>query len=185
MDLLNASLQDIKQRYDSRNYTIPALEWTTVSDAAGHFMLEKCKSRGLVMIRYNDDIEVLKLKGMTNAIRRYEYAVEHHKRTNMRQDELKFPPVPKSQMVRESEEQIPALKKAIAALQARVDPKKAKVRAEKLDALTEKAIELPGLAEMTVEDLRDEARKEKIEFKNNWTRKMFIDKLTEKASQVA
>jgi hypothetical protein len=189
MDLLNASLKEITQRFDSMPYTIPPLEWTTVSDEAGRFLSEKCKNLGIVPIRYNDNIDELKIKGMERALARYMRAVEHHERTNQRQEELKFPPLPASQIVREAKEQIPALKQAIATLRARVGDKAAEERVEKLAELTDQAIsgrsELPGLNELPVEKLREEARKEKLDFKPSWTRKMFIEALTEKVRQSA
>jgi hypothetical protein len=163
--------------YDGSVFFIQPFDLLSVDDSTGKFLKKKCKTRGLVQVKFGDDPNEAKLVAMRSALTRYEKYVARFNHINDLQREKKFPPLEKDQMMRDAEEWIPRLKKAIAKIGAVVGDKEKEARDRQVDELMAKTTALPKAEELSLPDLRQACRERNIDFKPSWRRSNYIKAL--------
>jgi len=107
MELFNPTAEILEQRYDGLFYQFEPNDVLTLPEATGDFMLTKLGPRGLVQIKFDDDVKALQAEGLAARARHYAQIIHNHEVANRLQSEKKFPPLVKSKAVVMAETYLP------------------------------------------------------------------------------
>lgn len=78
MDLINASAEECRGKYNGTHYVFPPNELVHLSDDAGHHLSRKLAPRGVLQVSYGDNPAEIKLTAMRAIVAHHERAVKAH-----------------------------------------------------------------------------------------------------------
>lgn len=177
MDLLNATGEVIKQKFDGVEYVFPPNEVIRLSDEAGKHCLFKQSRKGLQDAPYGEDPKDIEFRSLEAIVTFHQDQIAEHKRLNEEQTEKKYPLLSKPDGVIQAEK---ALKVYLPIYNDR------KVEAEEVEqeefasdiaSAMGKQPELAELEDETIEVLRSKAAGLDLSVKSNWNKKTLIAKI--------
>lgn len=169
MDIVNPTGDTIRGGYDGVPYVFPPRKILVVGDEAGRHLINTCGRFGLVEVHFGDDPEKIRYAGLHARILYYRQTLDGHEAVNARQAEMKFPPIPDSDAVRQARVALPIYEKFCKVMEERLGQQAMKAYERDLERILAGDVEAPSLNHMTIDDLRAEASRLGIDWKPEWS----------------
>lgn len=157
MEIANPTGDTITLSYDSIPYTFEPKSVLSLSDEAGRFLAATGKRFGLVPVHFGADVSQIRLAGLRARLFYYRRILAEHELTNALQVEKKFPPIQDSDAVRQAKLAEPIYAQAVAKLEEKLGVEADReYKRDLAEVLEDAALQVPALAEGTIDDLRNE-----------------------------
>lgn len=186
MEILNCNPRPVTTMYDGVLYEFPPFDVLSLTEDAGRHIAHKYKRKGLVAVRYGDDPDQVKLRGLSELARWLRSGLRRHESINALQAEKKFPPLPEDDHVREAQRDLEAIEREIENMRRSMGVDEQKKAQEEIAAAFEKGrgAQMPDLEDCKIEELRRIARDRGVRFNVRWGRKRMRQAIEEQVASV-
>lgn len=185
MDIINGTPRPFQAKYDGELYAFPPFEIVSVSDECGTHMVNKHRRVGLRQVRFGDDPAEVKLACIKELVTFYRRAIMQHERVNAEQVEKKFSPLPKPPVVKEAEQYLPDLERALKKLEKGSEEKESAERKKRIEDALGVDFEMPKLEQMDMDAIRAFARDRGVDYDRRWGKAKLISAINEQLAEGA
>lgn len=153
MDLVNPTAETLGWRYNRILYELEPKEFKNVPDEVGNHLLTHLRPRGLMPVKFGDNMDQISLEGCSKALEFHSKQVFLHDRQNKEQEERQSRPVEESPAVKQAKLLIPVYKKHVDELRTKLGVDE---DAAFTDAATKALEETPTPSVPSLEDMGKE-----------------------------